>query len=110
MKDQNKRRLWLLWRRCRNDAKNVFKQSRVGLVQGEINALLNELDTKDFSATVCGDRNEVLDRVAIVPADPTKMLSTENLLIVLQTDRKNLIRVCRKQGMASYVLMLDEMV
>ena len=40
----DKRRLGLLWRCCWTDARQTFKQARVGIVQGDIDALLQDLE------------------------------------------------------------------
>jgi len=56
----------MLWKRCWTDARQTFKQTRVGIVQGDIDALLRDAG------------NENLDRVSILPVDPTRVLCKEN--------------------------------
>jgi len=66
----------------------------VGIVQGDIDALLRDLELD------AGD----LDRVSILPVDPTRVLCT----VVVQTAaRKQLVRACREGGADRYALELS---
>eukprot|EP00277_Geminigera_cryophila_P042420 CAMPEP_0173100002 /NCGR_PEP_ID=MMETSP1102-20130122/35904_1 /TAXON_ID=49646 /ORGANISM="Geminigera sp., Strain Caron Lab Isolate" /LENGTH=143 /DNA_ID=CAMNT_0013993281 /DNA_START=225 /DNA_END=653 /DNA_ORIENTATION=- len=71
-----------------------FKQTRVGIVQGDIDALLRDLELD------AGD----LDRDSILPVDPTRVLCT----VVVQTAaRKQLVWACREGGADRYALELS---
>ena len=94
LQDGDKRRLWLLWKRCWTDARQTFKQTRVGIVQGDIDALLRD----------AGDEN--LDRVSILPVDPTRVLCKANAMVVQTAARKQLVQACREGGAERYALEL----
>ena len=90
MHDARKKRLWMLWKRCWTDAKTVFKQSRVMIVQSDIDALLGDLH----------DRR--VDQISILPVDPTRLLCKENLMIVDKLARRRLVQACREGGVQRY--------
>jgi len=99
MQDPHRSRLWLLWKRCWTDARTVFKQTRVGIVQGDIDALLRGRDGRD-------GRDGSLDDVLIMPADPTRVLCTENAVVVQTLNRPQLVRAWRAGGAERYALEL----
>mmetsp|Transcript_98635 Transcript_98635/g.159002 ORF Transcript_98635/g.159002 Transcript_98635/m.159002 type:complete len:85 (-) Transcript_98635:211-465(-) len=84
MQDPQRSRRWLLWKRCWTDARQTFKQTRVGIVQGDIDALLRDLELD------AGD----LDRVSILPVDPTRVLCKDNAVVVQTAARKQMVRAC----------------
>lgn len=88
--DARKKRLWMLWKRCWTDAKTVFKQSRVMIVQSDIDALLGDLH----------DRR--VDQISILPVDPTRLLCRENAMIVDKLARRRLVQACREGGVQRY--------
>jgi len=90
MHDARKKRLWMLWKRCWTDAKTVFKQSRVMIVQSDIDALLGDLH----------DRR--VDQISILPVDPTRLLCRENAMIVDKLARRRLVQACREGGVQRY--------
>jgi len=91
LQDPRKNRLWLLWKRCWTDARTVFKQARVGIVQGDIDALLRDVNG---------------DGVSVMPADPTRVLCTENAVLVQTPERPQLVRAWRAGGAEGYALEL----
>lgn len=102
MHDARKKRLWMLWKRCWTDAKTVFKQSRVMIVQSDIDALLEDLE-------LGVDGNDLLDNIAILPVDPTRLLCTDNARIVDKLARRQLVQACREGGAERYALELAVM-
>jgi hypothetical protein len=102
MHDARKKRLWMLWKRCWTDAKTVFKQSRVMIVQSDIDALLEDLE-------LGVDGNDLLDNIAILPVDPTRLLCTDNARIVDKPARRQLVQACREGGAERYALELAVM-
>jgi len=80
----------MLWKRCWTDAKTVFKQSRVMIVQSDIDALLGDLH----------DRR--VDQISILPVDPTRLLCRENAMIVDKLARRRLVQACREGGVQRY--------
>ena len=91
MQDPQRSRLWLLWKRCWTDARTVFKQTRVGIVQGDIEALLRGVQG---------------DGVSVMPADPTRVLCTKNAVLVQTPKRPQLVRAWRAGGAEGYALEL----
>jgi hypothetical protein len=92
----------MLWKRCWTDAKTVFKQSRVMIVQSDIDALLEDLE-------LGVDGNDLLDNIAILPVDPTRLLCTDNARIVDKPARRQLVQACREGGAERYALELAAM-
>ena len=97
MQDPHRSRLWLLWKCCWTDARTVFKQTRVEIVQGDIEALLRGVQ---------GDVDGDLDGVSVMPADPTRVLCTENAVLVQTPKRPQLVRAWRAGGAEGYALEL----
>ena len=100
MHDARKKRLWILWKQCWNDAKTVFKQSRVMIMQRDIDTLLEDLEL---------DADQNLDDISVVPLDPTKVLCKDNAQIVEKLARRQLVQACREGGMEQYTLELSAM-
>jgi len=101
LQDGNKKRLWVLWKRCWADARQTFGQTRVGIVQGDIDALLQDLELD------AGD--PLLDRISIIPVDPTRLLCKENAVVVETAARKQLVQACREGGADRYAFELSAM-
>ena len=97
-----KKKLWTLWKRCWIDAKTVFKQSRVMIVQSDIDALLEDLELD-----VDGDA--LLENISVLPVDPTRLLCKDNAMIVDKLSRRQLVQACREGGAARYALELSAM-
>jgi len=89
----DKRRLWVIWKRCWADAKTLFRQTRVGLAQSDIATLLAALAPGVDS----GDQ-----RMCVVPRDPTLLLSAENAVLVGMPERRVLLRAMHDNGIAGY--------
>ena len=66
LQDRSKKRLWLLWKRCWTDARLTFGQTHVGIVQGDIDALLQDLEL-ELDAGVEPDHR--LDQILILPVE-----------------------------------------
>ena len=79
-------RMWMrLWKdRC------VFGQTRVGLKQADLDALLGDLH----------DRR--VDQISILPVYPTRLLCRENAMIVDKLARRRLVQACREGGVQRY--------
>jgi len=92
--------LWLLWKRCWTDARQTFEQTRVGIVQGDIEALLHGV--QGDVDVVQGD----LDGVSVMPAYPTTVLCAENAVLVQTQKRPQLVRAWRAGGAEGYALEL----
>ena len=103
LQDPRKNRLWLLWKRCWTDARTVFKQARVGIVQGDIDALLQDLD---LELDAGGGPDRLLDQLSILPVDPTRLLCRANAVVVEKAARKQLVQACREGGAERYALEL----
>ena len=94
-------RLWLLWKRCWTDARTVFQQARVGIVQGDIDALL-----QDPELDAGGGPDRLLDQLSILPVDPTRLLCRANAVVVEKAARKQLVQACHEGGAERYALEL----
>jgi len=103
LQDPRKKRLWLLWKRCWTDARTVFKQTRVGIVQGDIDALLQDLDLEIDAG---GGPDRLLDQISILTVDPTRLLCRANAVVVEKAARKQLVQACREGGAERYTLEL----
>ena len=74
----------------------------MGIVQGDIDALLQDLDPG-------GDPDRLLDQISILPVDPRRLLCRANAVVVEKAARKQLVQACRESGAEWYVLELAEM-
>ena len=95
----NKRRLWVIWKRCWADAKTLFRQVRVGLTQSDIDTLLTALAPGVDS----GDQ-----KMCVVPRDPRLVLSLENAVIVDMPERRVLLQAVRDDGITAYITLVEE--
>ena len=118
LSNTNHRHVYRLWRRCWEDAKLSFGQRGVTLLQKHIAQMLQ--DWKDGNQNVKSaaklDRScaHVLqnfsDCAAVVPADPEKVLSPSNAVVVDMPGRSALLRACKTGGTKRYAQALGEMV
>jgi len=102
LSDPNKRALNQVWARAYKDSR-LFKQTRIAITQTEI--------AKILSGGVVGgiEKTGVLyaaGGVAIVPVDPTKVLSVSNLALVLTSTRSPLMKQWKKMGKEGYCKLL----
>jgi len=95
----DRRRLWVIWKRGWEDAKTLFRQTRVGLTQSDIASLLAALTPGVDS----GDQ-----KMCIVPRYPTRVLSLENAVIVDMPERRVLLHAVRDDGITAYITLIEE--
>ncbi|MBC49805.1 MAG: hypothetical protein CMF24_08805 [Ilumatobacter sp.] len=86
-----------MWKRCWNDAKSVFQQSCIAVVQRDIEAALPK----------CEAGLEQSCMVAVLPKNPTQLLTPANLVLVEFAVRPMLLAVYRKQGATAYMSELS---
>jgi 2-oxo-4-hydroxy-4-carboxy--5-ureidoimidazoline (OHCU) decarboxylase len=91
--DDKRRVLSKLWARCSSDAKKL-DQTHIKLTQSEIAGILEHT----------GFRIDLA--FAIVPADASRMLSRENVAVVVNEARRDLISAHRKGGGRMYLSAL----
>jgi hypothetical protein len=91
--DEKRRVLSKLWARCSTDAKKL-DQTHIKLTQREIAGVLEDT----------GFRIDLA--FAIVPADASRMLSRENVAVVVNEARRDLISAHRKGGVHMYLAAL----
>jgi len=103
--DPHKKLLWVLWKRCWNDAKTVFGHPRIALRQRDIAKVLSELDFGE-GVTNGESLNKVEGRadpaIALLPEDPARLLSQENFVIVDRDVRRDMLRAYRDGGVERY--------
>ena len=92
--DDKRRVLSKLWARCSTDAKKL-DQTHIKLTQSEIAGILE----------YTGFRIDLA--FAIVPADASRMLSRENVAVVVNEARRDLISAHRKGGVHMYLAALE---
>jgi hypothetical protein len=102
LSDPQKRALNQVWARAYKDSR-LFKQTRIAITQTEI--------AKVLSGGVVGgiEKTGVLyaaGGVAIVPADPTKVLSVSNLALVAPSTRRVLMKHWKGFGKEGYCKLL----
>jgi hypothetical protein len=103
LSDPQKRMLNQVWGRAYKDSR-LFKQTRIAITQTEIGKIL--------AVWVAGgiEKNGVLCEaggVAIVPVDPTKVLSASNSAIVATSTRSVLMKRWKHLGKAEYCKLLE---
>ena len=104
LSDPQKRALNQVWGRAYKDSR-LFKQTRISITQAEIGKIL--------AVWVAGgiEKNGGLYEaggVAIVPADPTKVLSASNSAIVASSTRSVLMKQWKRFGKTEYCKLLLE--
>ncbi len=92
--DDKRRVLSKLWARCSTDAKKL-DQTHIKLTQSEIAGILEH--NSGFHIDLA---------FAIVPADASRMLSRENVAVVVNEARRDLISAHRKGGVHRYLAAL----
>jgi len=90
--DDKRRVLSKLWARCSTDAR-ALGQTRIQLAQREIAEILN---CKGIDLAF-----------AVVPADASRMLSRDNVAVVVNEARRDLISAHRKGGVHMYLAALE---
>jgi hypothetical protein len=91
--DEKRRILNKLWARCSSDAKKLG-QTRIQLTQREIAGILEHM----------GFRIDLA--FAVVPADASRVLSRDNVAVVVNEARRDLISAHRKGGVHMYLAAL----
>jgi len=116
LSNTNHRNLYRLWRRCWEDAKLSFGQKKITLLQKHIAQMLRDAHDGNhvkFAASLDRSSAYVLqnfsDCAAIVPADPEKVLSPSNAVVVDMPGRSALLRACKTGGAKRYAQALGEM-
>jgi hypothetical protein len=92
--DDKRRVLSKLWARCSTDAKKL-DQTHIKLTQREIAGVLEHT----------GFRIDLA--FAVVPADASRMLSRDNVAVVVNEARRDLISAHRKGGVHMYLAALE---
>ena len=93
-----KKLLWILWKRCWSDAKAIFGQPHITLLQKDIERILTENlpnTTEELPAE--------LNNLSLMPTDPAHLLSCDNVVLVPSTVRKHLLKARRDGGRALYL-------
>ena len=121
--DPHRKLLSVLWKRCWNDAKTAFGHPHIALVQRDIAKVLAGVDLSDFgkeanSETGVNNETEMNNAtgmnietvaIALLPVNPTQLLSRENHVVVENGARRELLRVYRKGGAEKYVEALGRL-
>jgi len=131
--DPQRKCLWIIWKRCWTDAKKAFGHTRIALQQRDIAQVLSGLDaggaTRDSmvvnqvasmqridvqhgSRAAVGAQTRAQAHpvsCALLPANPTRAVSHENLVVVDGDARRGLLRAYREGGVARYVAALAEL-
>ena len=93
-----KKSLTKVWARAYKDCR-VFKQTRIAITQAEISKLLDRIE-KTGTVLETGE-------IALVPADPTKVLSVSNSALVETSTRSVLIKQWKRSGKDEYCKILQ---
>jgi hypothetical protein len=103
LKKPQKRSLTKMWARAYKDCR-VFKQTRIGITQAEIQKLL----TVGVGSGI-EKAGALLEAggVAIVPVDPTKVLSVSNSALVSTNTRSVLMKQWKRSGEDEYCKTLQ---
>jgi hypothetical protein len=103
LKDPHKRALNQVWARAYKDSR-LFKQTRIALTQAEIAKILAGVVADGIEKT------SVLSEaggIAIVPADPNKVLSASNSALVATSTRSVLMKQWKHFGKEEYCKILQ---
>ena len=110
LSDPRKHALSKMWGRCYDDSKQ-FKQKRIDIKQDEIDELLKQFEYVQDEIDDEGSPYEVIPHeIAIVPVEPTKMLSKSNAALVEATTRKALMRQLKNMGTEGYCRLLQKQI
>ena len=96
-----KKLLWQIWKRCWVDAKIIFRQPRISLLQKDIERSLAK-KLPDALEELPAELNSL----SLMPADPSIKLSCKNMVLVPPTLRKTLLKARRDGGQALYLKKL----
>jgi hypothetical protein len=118
--DPLKKLLWVLWKRCWNDAKTVFGHTRIALLQGDIAKVLSELESEGgggngaffdkVKGAACDTVEPAKSAIAFLPENPVQLLSQENFVIVHMDVRRDMLRAYRDGGVERYGEALGKLV
>ena len=118
--DPLKKLLWVLWKRCWNDAKTVFGHTRIALLQGDIAKVLSELEFEGgggngaffdkVKGAACDTVEPAKSAIAFLPENPAQLLSQENFVIVHMDVRRDMLRAYRDGGVERYGEALGKLV
>ena len=100
-----KKLLWQIWKRCWVDAKIIFGQPRISLLQRDIQSILTEKLTEKLPDAL-EELPAELNSLSLMPADPSIKLSCKNMVLVPPMLRKALLRARRDGGQALYLKKL----
>ena len=100
--DPRKKLLWQIWKRCWVDAKIIFGQPRISLIQRDIQSILTEKLTEKLPDAL-EELPAELNSLSLMPADPSIKLSCKNMVLVPPTLRKTLLKARRDGGQALYL-------
>ena len=107
MSDSRKWNVYRLWRRCWEDSRVSFGQSRISLIERDISKLIC------IGTIHVPNNTDIIDKVsnhfAIMPLDPLLVLSPENSVLVEMAARKELLRVWKTVGSKGYSTTLAQM-
>jgi hypothetical protein len=104
LEDPQKRVLTQVWSRAYKDCK-VFKQTRIAFTQAEIGKLLAFVVAGGIEKI--GVLSEV-GGIAVVPVDPTKLLSASNSALVATSTRSVLMKQWTRFGKEEYCKLLQD--
>ena len=101
MANPRKKLRWILWKRCWMDAKAIFGQPRISLLQNDIERILAKKLQRLPDATE--ELPAELNKQSLMPADPARQLSRDNAVLVPSVVRKHLLKARRDGGRALYL-------
>ena len=108
--DSHKQQLCTLWKTCWSDAKRTFKRERILLLQRDIETALALLQGSGKGGSGKGPpaahRQLGALQMALMPCDPERHLSRDNVVVVDKNARRALLRAFRQGGAARYVSAL----
>ena len=104
LKKPRKRALNQVWARAYKDSR-LFKQARIAITQAEIAKILAGVVADGIEKTSVMSE---AGGIAIVPADPNKVLSASNSALVTTSTRSVLMKQWKRFGKAEYCKLLME--
>ena len=104
LSNPQKRALNKVWARCYKDC-SVFEQTRIGIKQAEIDQLLRVGVVEEKGQNGLLYEN-LAKGIAVVPVDPTKVLSICNAVLVTPDTRKLLKKMWKRSGKEEYGKLL----
>ena len=105
--DPHRKLLSVLWKRCWNDAKTTFGHARIALLQRDIAKVLSGFDSgkgvHSKPPTIKSKTGAAEPAIALLPVNPSQLLSQENHVVVEIDARRDMLRAYREGGMEQYV-------